>query len=723
MRGQNRNHLSWGMRVLLGVISAVLTLWTASLLSMSSISLRLEEGTDPHRFFPPFSNNNPRHQNFNNDAALEEEIRKLRGELQQARDQLQHPQHNYDSDEKAPDSSSDSSSTLSSSPPICQDWLRTLQVSSNFQYWPSSLNLWNSHLTKIHAASQHERDLRYAFSDFTAELLQLVSDRLPYSIKSLPRGEQWHQVERILRLVHDRYRYLQLPPEQRSQQKEPRKVRIAVMGGSLLVGVNCRKVVKELGLQMQLPNRLCTWAHRLEAFLNSMILSSSPLEYEHTGNDQIFEVDKISLGGTNTGMGAVVYKYGLIPHPKPDIVINAYATNDMHVLTVLEAKSQNQTLRDKVFDMTQDYIRTIFKSSHRGSSSSDHCPQRHHTPLLLHMDDYLGNEQRQIWSTTELSQGVGVLANYYGFASMSYSDVVRDLVYGNTHERWFSPGAWYEKDGRPSRTMEREIHPGMAMHITSTWVTAFNLLHAALHFCSLQPSTLTSHQGGDEIPYQVGPGVPPLQGKSIPKGKPEHPPLVLPPLLTKTLDLENISQLWHQDAVNHQTKDDQCPDDNEEENYQPCLFAWVSGLSQMQLNVTYIRELFEERTIENTGWQVVDDEHKKTGFHPTGGLHSRLALEFSNVKQHVSVVTFFYMKSYGALWSGSRVKITVSFPKRELSDSVIELVGVHDKNTSETYTEEIQLADGGIPVGSDLRVSMELVDGTIFKLQGLAVCS
>jgi hypothetical protein len=50
------------------------------------------------------------------------------------------------------------------------------------------------------------------------------------------------------------------------------------------------------------------------------------------------------------------------------------------------------------------------------------------------MDDYLGNEQREILVTTELAQATMVLANYYGFTSMSYANVVRDIVYGDTHE-------------------------------------------------------------------------------------------------------------------------------------------------------------------------------------------------------------------------------------------------------------------------------------------------
>lgn len=42
-----------------------------------------------------------------------------------------------------------------------------------------------------------------------------------------------------------------------------------------------------------------------------------------------------------------------------------------------------------------------------------------------------------------------------------------DLVYSDTNENWFSPHGW----------PERQLHPGMGMHIVSTWIFAYHLLH------------------------------------------------------------------------------------------------------------------------------------------------------------------------------------------------------------------------------------------------------
>ena len=158
------------------------------------------------------------------------------------------------------------------------------------------------------------------------------------------------------------------------------------------------------------------------------------------------EITKISMGGTNTAVGAQIFEYELLPEAarNPDIVLNAYSTNDMHILTILEAESGNQTLRDRVFEITQEFVRVVLEKR----------PCQTHQPLLLHMDDYLGNEQREIWATTELSQGVSVLAHYYGFASMSYANIVRQWVYGDTRETWFSPEGWY--NGKKNRDGTRD---------------------------------------------------------------------------------------------------------------------------------------------------------------------------------------------------------------------------------------------------------------------------
>lgn len=195
-------------------------------------------------------------------------------------------------------------------------------------------------------------------------------------------------------------------------------------------------------------NERCAWPTRLEQFVNTFVKLTLNEHQPGTVQDLI-QVHTLAVGGTNTATGRAVLEFDVLPPEasQPDILINAYSTNDMHVLTMQEALESNVTIRDLVFSMHQDFIRTVMK-----------CP--HNRPVLFWLDDYIGNEQREILATQELAQSMHVLSNYYGFGYVSYADAVRSSVYSDTKETMFSPAGWYTGSG--SR-MKREIHPGQGM--------------------------------------------------------------------------------------------------------------------------------------------------------------------------------------------------------------------------------------------------------------------
>jgi hypothetical protein len=557
---------------------------------------------------------------------------------------------------------------------------------------PSALSLWNSNLGTIVEASKHELDKRFGLHDFTSSLLHLVSpDRLARSVVSLPH--EWEPVKRVMQILYDRYLYLNKLPG--AAASEPRKLKVLVMGGSLIVGVNCRKIVSDYVLGMQMPNRLCTWTHRLETLINKML------------GGEFVEIHKIALGGTNTETGFVMWDSDFIPDETrdPDILINAYSTNDMHILTVLQAKEGNQTLRDKVMEMTQFFVRSVLKDGK--------C-----APLLLHIDDYLGNEQREILTTTELSQAIQVLAHYYGFSSMSYANVVRDLVYADTKESWISPGGWYEGE-----EMVREIHPGMGMHIISSWVMGYNLLNLATTYCTIEPmlmnATVATHE--QTRPYEANHGLPKLMGNKVIPGKPKGRPEGLPPPLVKSLSLENVTSLWKKAPpvrkVCHTS--DTHPDDKAR-----CPFVWFSGINKQGMNETYAHELFSTEhnplLTENTGWDI-NSAGSKLGISPRQDReHPEFTLTVQDVSTPLSTLTVFYMKSYGDRWIDSRISVTVRIDGVEHRKD--ELVGIHDKQTSETYTHRIELPVSSTSTPSKYEVTMEHLGGVTFKIMGLAIC-
>jgi len=582
------------------------------------------------------------------------------------------------------DAAKASSSTETSLPPLA----RVCSLLPN--PIPSPLAHWNSHILSILNATRYRNDPKHLLDDYTAQVLQMILPRLPKSIKTLPYS-QWLEVHRVLELLQARLHYLH------HKGPEARKVRITVMGGSVVVGVNCRSVLQKMGISLNMPNKLCSWPMRLESFINNIL-----------GGD-VVEVTKVAMGGTNTETANLILQYGLLPDRHPDVLIHAYSTNDMYYYTLQSAQHNNITLREETFELVQTFVRLILKRSHCQNATR---------PLLIHVDDYLGNEQYKIYKTTEYSQGIQVLVNYYGFASLSYADAVRDWVYADTRETWLSPPGWY-KNGK----YEKEIHPTMAMHLSMAWMVAYNSWNMASTYCSMTTNQQSQQNASGEIEYHAtADGFPPLTNQHVvPSPKPRHVHQSLPPLVTQDLSLEHVSSLWENatDAAAKKTQED-CLD----ESQSPCLFGWILGLDN---DMKIVKQVFETYTTVNKGWDFMVD-YKKWGWVPVDGVSSQLVMEFPNVTQPIRSISLLYMKSYGERWKDSVLRVSCLSRLSNTTEWVQLLhqddflAGTHAKNTSESYTHEIMLAKQ-VSSGSHLRVELELVNGSTFKIMGLTVCS
>ncbi len=327
---------------------------------------------------------------------------------------------------------------------------------------PSTLSLWSHFLPHILNSSKHAHDWHeYEFHDFTARLLSILTpDRLNRGVKTLPLD--WTPIQRSLNILHKRWTAVQqeidsyrtknnlsptdpIDPKtieklQNSIPNAPRKLNILIMGGSVTMGVVCHlnPVTTQTG---KYSRRACAWPGRLNTFFPYLF-----------GYYDLVNIDSLALGGTNTESGRTIWDYSILPDeiPYPDILINAYATNDMHYNSVQDAIKRNVTLEQSVFELSQSFIRQVLTPK----KGCGHPP-----PLLLYFDDYLGNEQNEIRETMISSRVIRELSEYYGIGSISYADVVRDIVYGDTREWWFSSN-WYEKGD-----YERAVHPHMGMHI------------------------------------------------------------------------------------------------------------------------------------------------------------------------------------------------------------------------------------------------------------------
>jgi len=472
----------------------------------------------------------------------------------------------------------------------------------------------------------------------------------------------------------------------------PAPVTILVMGGSVTMGINCYSP------GWKVTSLRCAWAFRLESFLNQLAGFG---EIYQRGDDstKLVRVINKSSGGLNSAVGETLLRYEMMGPNTYDVIINAYATNDMHINTMKDAeKSGANAFGDFVMSIQQEFVRTAM-SLETLCDNTDR--KKHQSPMLLFLNDYLGNEQRSVLATTEGGHGIDLLASYYGFGAMSYPDMVRDLVYANTTDPHFSPNLWHQ----PNKVgMRREIHHTAVFHRIAVFLVSYYAWVTTSTYCGLVVWS-------------------PDHSVSIHSG--------LPPRLTKHLVLDTVSEEWknhdhlRRDSANSLTAITNIS--NASANPR-CALSWMSQFNF--LSNKNIREYFTPFVHQpSTIWTVVDQDGKKPkpGWSPSyDGLGQALVLDVPLTKRPVQTVVLFVMKSYGEKWENSTASVEVlqMTPEGTSWESVLGpqfVTGYHNKTTSETYTEELALLRTVAPPAT-LRIRLLLEGGHTFKLMGIAAC-
>ena len=120
-------------------------------------------------------------------------------------------------------------------------------------------------------------------------------------------------------------------------------------------------------------------------------------------------------------------------------------------------------------------------------------------------------------------------------------------------------------------------------------------------------------------------------------------------------------------------------------------------------------------------------DYKKWGWIPKI-IGSKMVMEFPNVTQPIQSISILYMKSYGERWKDSTLRVstlvqTTNSTKlwRDIAPRRIEGKPFQEY-ASESYSLEKKL-DANIHIGDNLRIELELVNGTTFKIMGLTICS
>ena len=566
---------------------------------------------------------------------------------------------------------------------------------------PRTSDYWMRHIKLLHRAMQHPYDHRQGFFvDLAAHILHIISPKRLERAMKARTPLQWTSVKSAMDVLEARRRALAKEPSTNTTTITEPKLQILVMGGSVAEGDECNPRAKQVELQQR--RRACAWPYRLQYMLDRLL------------GDDLVHVIVATVGGTNTEAALALLDYDLVPK-EVDVVIHAYATNDMHAYTVDSAAAANTTLRDRIFDLTEQFVRRALTRCR---------PSGRPPPLLLYLDDYLGNEQNGIYELGIIGQTIPQLANYYGFNIVSYADSIRDLVYGSTAETYFSP-SWKVMNESEFAWFFRKVHPGMGAHMTMTFLVLYFLLDLVLSYCSEPLEEAAMWKDGD-YSYPETHAIFPELNNSFPLFRyykvPHEPPAnVLPPRIFPNLTLDRVTETWR-----HQAESSKRCEQKEELYEQRCIWAWVSRITSNCMIPDELQATMDLYLVENDGW-IPELEHKKLGWVASKGLGSKFALEFHNLTQPVSSVMIQVMKSYGDQWENTTLQLKAASRTSALRNwrprqlSVTEVTGYHHKKTSEQYTYVSKLVEG--PRTQDLRVELDLISGNTSKIMGMAICS
>jgi hypothetical protein len=184
---------------------------------------------------------------------------------------------------------------------------------------------------------------------------------------------------------------------------------------------------------------------------------------------KVVEFYNVAVGATNLDFGTALIKFHLYPESLlpdgPDVIISAYATNE-------QASHVTDTTTKEWIDEEQQRVEAFI---HASQTSTHACKT---PPLVLFVDDYLGNRQDYINREMSYSNIVTHLADWYGnIMHVSYADAVRKYVYADTNESVFSPPWPIDDTTNIPRT---NVHFEMTGHVSTCWIILYSLIHSSM---------------------------------------------------------------------------------------------------------------------------------------------------------------------------------------------------------------------------------------------------
>ena len=547
---------------------------------------------------------------------------------------------------------------------------------------PSAAALWTQNLDTILHASRHPLDANFSLRNHTQSLLRdLPPARLRSALKSRPHPS-------------DLGRLLQIVERRKANPDQYPPLIVLVMGGSIAEGRGCQDVAdQDEGGTVISNGRDCAWSTRLQALINNLL-----------GFDGI-KIVNMASGGTNSGQGTGLVKYWMyppeiLPHG-PDIIINAYGANDSNYAGGPDDVDELDLHRG-VVEQTQRSLNNFINTVH----GSHGCPP----PLVFHLDEYVGGHAKGgIFQDLAYTSTMTQLARWYGNFAVSSADVVRNIIYADTTESVFSP-VWKMKKGK----FREECHFGASGHQLITWSFAYSMLEVITSYCEDEEyASGDLHETLDATrERKIAPVALELLNNNVP-----------PPPLDLELRLEDVSTRW---ASRMEERKEYC---SGPVGGVPCLFAWVAGPEGKTRDQGSLDRYLKPYIASQDGWKSeADMSHgwsRKLGFVPTKAGAS-VDFMMKDITDEIHVVNINYIKSYGEKWAGSLARVTVSVKEKGSEEFTevkqYDLEGIHDSNTSVSYSSAENMGEQFAKVGSTLKVNLTMIGGSAFKITGMMFC-
>jgi hypothetical protein len=571
----------------------------------------------------------------------------------------------------------------------------------------SAAHLWNEHLSMILEASSNEDDI--AIRLLTSKLLQFLtpSTYLELGHRAQPSTVAWGRLLEKL--------------EARLNSDTAPLVHIAAFGGNFdcdwTQAGNYPSEEAKLG---------CLWPIRLEAFINNMLNMGK----DDADKRAIVNVSPVSNPQVpvTTEFDTAVVQHGLwnenlIKHGGPDVIISAFTSHDMYL-----PRRQWKTAEDIDFyhhqrRVIQDFIRACLEMQPCSKSGVTNSP-----PVVISLDDYVGNQHGPVLADTTQARVLQVLSDYYETAFVSYSEVIRKLVYASRDASspliHRSPKEWTITN--MANTMKNEktelIEHAFVGPVAMTLTMVFSFLRYTVSFCSDQA---TKNEKVNS-----------LMSQEVIRRSEE----IIPPKLNTDLRLQTITTLWKEEETRQTQRIEQCKASAKQES-SSCPFAFLGGARSMSQDLDQYLAPFVQGDM--LGWEA-----RLGGYLVATKSGATLKLRFPSMSKDAnwSIQIFSSFKDSSSVpfarlqWEisvhGKRRaqrrnleqhgNTTASTPRRYLqkqtglSISTGIINGTHDSPHTVALPTTI-LVNKSL-VSSDIALELQLIEGDEFEIVGILFC-